>query len=76
MNLGQYGDVFIEDGFEVMDTIMTLTDQDLIEMNIKKKGHRRQILLHIQKYKKELEDKGDDINYVARIRCCRRSICI
>ena len=44
LKLNEYLDMFINDGWDDMDVISTLTDQDLIDIGISKKGHRRKII--------------------------------
>ena len=36
VNLGEYIDKFIDDGFEDMEILLTISEQDLTDMNIKK----------------------------------------
>ena len=43
----------IDNGFEEMDTIIEINNNDLIEIGINKKGHRIKILKMIEKYKKD-----------------------
>eukprot|EP00483_Globobulimina_turgida_P004025 UN04033 len=57
VGLGQYFNNFIEDGYEDMLTITnSINEQDLIDMAIHKKGHRKRILIFIQKYKQKKEN--------------------
>eukprot|EP00485_Elphidium_margaritaceum_P022665 CAMPEP_0202715886 /NCGR_PEP_ID=MMETSP1385-20130828/95150_1 /ASSEMBLY_ACC=CAM_ASM_000861 /TAXON_ID=933848 /ORGANISM="Elphidium margaritaceum" /LENGTH=81 /DNA_ID=CAMNT_0049377367 /DNA_START=1 /DNA_END=246 /DNA_ORIENTATION=- len=44
-----YCRMFIENGFENMAVIKTMTDRDLFDIGITKLGHRKQILSEIQK---------------------------
>ena len=44
VKLPQYFDRFIENGFEDLMTISEIKEQDLIDMNIDKKGHRIKLL--------------------------------
>ena len=54
LKLPQYIANFIDDGYDEMDTIIhTLTEQDLIEIGINKRGHRKRIMLNIERLKKE-----------------------
>ena len=48
MKLDQYSTNFVQNGFEDMDTIRTLTDEELkTELQITTMGHRRKIMLEI-----------------------------
>ena len=53
VKLQQYADIIIDDGFDDMETVMTLTDDDLIKIGIEKRGHRRKISLFIDKRKQQ-----------------------
>ena len=48
IGLPQYYNLFIKHGIEDIDTIKTLTKQDLINIDIKKLGHRNKIMSNIQ----------------------------
>ena len=50
-NLLEYYNLFIENGFDDIDLIFDLNNNDLIEIGIKKKGHRMKILKEIKKTK-------------------------
>ena len=51
VNLPQYLDMFIENGFDDLTVIQALTINDLLEMGIEKKGHRIKIVRAIAKLK-------------------------
>eukprot|EP01083_Nonionella_stella_P221357 790908_1 len=52
VGLSQYIDLFMEEGYDEMDVIVqTVTEQDLLEIGIKKRGHRKKILLFIDQLK-------------------------
>ena len=54
VRLPQYLGIFIEEGYDDMDTIEhTLTDEDLLGIGIKKRGHRRKIMLFVQRLKQK-----------------------
>ena len=65
VKLGQYADMFIDDGFDAMETVITMNDDDLMEMGINKKGHRRKILLYIERRKNNDENNNNNIDYMA-----------
>ena len=44
LNLSQYYDIFMEEGWDDLDGIKLLTDNDLVDMGVTKKGHRRKLL--------------------------------
>ncbi len=48
----EYFNLLIENGFEKMSLIKTITENDLIQIGISKIGHRRAILLAIQSVQK------------------------
>lgn len=52
MYLGQYYDIFVDNGFDAMISVCELKDRDLINMGINKKGHRIKILKGIVEYNK------------------------
>ena len=47
VKLSQYFDLFIEDGFDDMTQILTMTDEDLSNIGIENTGYRRKILVFI-----------------------------
>ena len=52
VGLPQYFDLFMKEGFDDMDTIEnTLTNDDLIDIGIKKRGHRNKIILFVKRLK-------------------------
>ena len=51
VQLPEYLDLFIENGFDHLSVIQTLTIDDLLEMGIEKKGHRIRIVQAIAKLK-------------------------
>ena len=48
----QYWPQFDEEGYDEWETVITLKDEDLEDMGIKKGGHRRKLLLRIAKVAK------------------------
>ena len=48
VKLPQYLDLLIADGFDDKECVLTLTDCDLLDMGITKKGHRNKILKHLE----------------------------
>ena len=71
VHLGEYGDLFINEGFDDMLTVLEMDDNDLIEIGIKKRGHRKKIMMFIQKRKvaqnKQNVDVGAQDNYNEQI---------
>ena len=61
VKLVQYFQLFIDDGFDDMTQILTMTDEDLADIGITKKGHRRKILVCIGQKKNENNEIGDNI---------------
>ena len=51
VKLPQYFDLLKENGFEDLDGVQDLTDNDLREMGIEKMGHRRKIIKFVSKLK-------------------------
>eukprot|EP01083_Nonionella_stella_P160382 524245_1 len=51
VNLEQYGDVFIENGFEDLESLTTLNMEILNVMEIEKIGHKMKILKCVAKLK-------------------------
>ena len=51
VHLGEYGDLFINEGFDDMLTVLEMDNNDLIEIGIEKRGHRKKIMIFIQKRK-------------------------
>ena len=47
VKLPQYLDLFFENGLEDMEVIMTLNEKDLMDVGIKKIGHRKKIMMKI-----------------------------
>ena len=61
LKLEQYLECFINDGWDDINTIIeSMTEDDLQEMGINKKGHRKKIMLSITKLKKN----GNEDNVV------------
>eukprot|EP01083_Nonionella_stella_P074784 202978_1 len=63
VKLPQYIAVFVDSGYDSMIAVATLTEQDMVDIEIKKKGHRKKILFYIQKYNESAtveENKEDD----------------
>eukprot|EP01083_Nonionella_stella_P160381 524244_1 len=58
VNLEQYGDVFIENGFEDLESLTTLNMEILNMMQIEKIGHKMKILKCVTKLKAK-----DDTQY-------------
>lgn len=52
VKLPQYLELFISEGFEDMDSIETLKEQDLEEMGISKKGHRNKIMRFVKRLRR------------------------
>ncbi|MCP5015659.1 MAG: hypothetical protein GY938_10350 [Ketobacter sp.] len=40
----KYNDLFINDGWDTLDVIKEMNDEDLVELGINKKGHRIKII--------------------------------
>ena len=55
INLIQYYDNFITDGFDDLKSIKTLDEEDLVDMGIQKKGHRKKIMAQ----KIQLQNEGN-----------------
>eukprot|EP01084_Bolivina_argentea_P309252 534920_1 len=51
VKLAEYFDLFVENGFDKMEYIVYITEQDLIQIGINKLGHRKHILRQIQQFK-------------------------
>eukprot|EP01084_Bolivina_argentea_P078890 143164_1 len=47
-DMNRYFEMFKRNGFDTMDTIKTLTNQDLIDIGVDKLGHRKIILAQLQ----------------------------
>ena len=47
VELPQYFELFVKDGYDEMETVMEMNDEELQEIGIDKKGHRKRILRHI-----------------------------
>ena len=66
MKLGKYVDLFLESGYDDMITIETMSEEELIDIGIEKRGHRKKILIFIQKYKEanngQLNEPVIDVN--------------
>eukprot|EP01083_Nonionella_stella_P118193 352813_1 len=61
VELPQYIDLFLEEGYDEMDIIVkTVTEQDLLEIGIKKRGHRKKILLFIDQLKNESNNNASN----------------
>ena len=64
LRLGQYVALFMDDGWDDMNVIIEeITEHDLVEMGIKKKGHRKKSMSSIMKLKKK--ENNDNIAHVA-----------
>lgn len=61
VHLPQYFDMFIDNGYDSMVTIMESLDEDDLQntIGIEKKGHRKKIMIYIEKLKKN-KVKGDE----------------
>ena len=58
--MGQYIDNFIDNGYEDMDTIIhTMNEQELQEIGVNKRGHRKKIMLNIERLRK-MNDNGSN----------------
>eukprot|EP01083_Nonionella_stella_P231499 817434_1 len=51
LGLGQYVELFIANGYEEMDVVMIMKEQDLQEIGIENQGHRAKIMAEIEKLK-------------------------
>lgn len=58
LGMSQYYDRFILDGWEDMDIVAEMTERDLIELGMKKRGHIRKLCLAISRLKQR--PKGRD----------------
>jgi len=58
VKLGQYFDVFVENGLEDMQIVSDLTDNELNLIGVTKLGHRKKILSEIQKYKQSISHES------------------
>ena len=65
VKLGQYANMFIDDGFDMIETVMTMNEDDLMEMGISKKGHRRRILLCIERRNNNDNNDYNNMEYIA-----------
>merc|ERR1712228_791246 len=58
--LPQYFDLFIQEGFDDIDTIEnTVTKEDLLEIGIEKPGHRNKIMLFVQRLKQRNDNNNE-----------------
>ena len=57
INLDQYLSSFLKHGFLKLEECATLSDDDLKMIGVNKLGHRRRILIHLERYKKALLGK-------------------
>eukprot|EP01084_Bolivina_argentea_P255542 429839_1 len=57
-----YFHVFVQNGFDSMELIKTLSDQDLKEIGVDKMGHRRKIKIEIDNYQYEVEGQNSNEN--------------
>merc|ERR1712228_365280 len=69
VHLPQYFELFVDAGYEDLTYVenMQLTEQDLIQIGIDKKGHRQKILQEIKKMKPKKKNviiTGNDMNVV------------
>eukprot|EP01083_Nonionella_stella_P280729 955016_1 len=63
LDLSEYVDMFLEHGFDDMNVIIkTMDEQDLIDIGIHKKGHRKKILLHIKEHKHVIMPKMHNLD--------------
>eukprot|EP01084_Bolivina_argentea_P268394 455854_1 len=53
VKMPEYTSNFLSDGFDRMESIYDLNDEDLKDMSIGKKGHRRTILKHVENLQPE-----------------------
>ena len=49
LKLPQYFQLFIDNGYDEIETIMEMDDKELQDIGINKKGHRKKILRYIRK---------------------------
>jgi len=59
---GEYYSLFIDNGYEDFQTVLTLDDQGLIDIGIDKKGHRVKLLLNFH----EIQNKPEHEQYEAK----------
>eukprot|EP01084_Bolivina_argentea_P105928 189719_1 len=50
VHLGEYTELLIKNGYDEMEAIMEITMEDMVDIGIKKMGHRRKILRYAAKY--------------------------
>ena len=60
VKMEQYCDLFVKNGYDDMETVLEMNDNELIEIGIDKKGHRKKILIYIEKKKNNnyIEEEG------------------
>merc|ERR1711933_717 len=61
VKLPEYYQILIDQGFDDLDSIADINNNDLKEMNIDKIGHRKKILKHAQKLKSSNDPKQQQI---------------
>eukprot|EP01083_Nonionella_stella_P217571 781054_1 len=54
VNLPQYLDLLINDGYDDLETVADVTSEELIQMGISKTGHRKKLIKYAQKLKQPL----------------------
>lgn len=56
MDFQEYIKLFFDNGFDSIEVIKAITEEDLTKMGISKPGHRKKILLSVNKIAELLED--------------------
>ncbi len=51
VKLSEYTQLLIENGFDTMDSVCEITNEELTEMGMTKMGHRKRFIKHIQALK-------------------------
>ena len=59
VQLPEYFQLFIDEGYDFMDSIMDMNEDDLRDIGIVKKGHRKRILKCLQKRNMETNENDD-----------------
>ncbi|EDO26233.1 predicted protein, partial [Nematostella vectensis] len=56
--LSEFQSLFVDEGYDDLDVVATITDQELEEIGILKRGHRKKILLKIEELKLSMRQKA------------------
>ena len=64
--LTQYEEMFLENGYDDLEVIAAITDDELREIGVNLPGHRKKILLKASSLRKKmkLDDVGEDAKQV------------